>query len=144
MARRTMVGQLNMFDFWNNLSPQEESGVVEMVSLMPDGQEEESKESERIEEIEEIEESDCNDEPECEETAETPEETVRIDLSDKSASVMHREVFYADGSLKGEISYLNYNKVYIKRPGQEGEIKAFDNSKDAVDYYIDEMQKLEA
>ena len=36
MARRSMAGQLNMFDFWDNLVQPEDGGQVQMVSLIPE------------------------------------------------------------------------------------------------------------
>ena len=67
-----------------------------------------------------------------------PEET----LPTQTAAVMHREILAGDGSVAAEISFLNYNRVYVKRRGMEGEYRQFDNAKDAVDFYIDEMWKL--
>ena len=53
---------------------------------------------------------------------------------------MHREKRDADGNIVAEISYINYNKVLIRRKGHEDILKSFDNSYDAVDYYVSNMR----
>ena len=123
MARRSVVGQLNMFDFWDNLTPPEDGGQVQMVSLIP-------------------EDADIHEEtatPNASEEAEVSEET---EEPERNQPVMHKEVLNEDGTIKAEVSYYNYNKVFVKRPNEEPEWRLFDNSKDAVDFYIDEMLKL--
>lgn len=42
-----------------------------------------------------------------------------------------------------EIAYMNYSKVRVCEPGKEAQIKEFASSKEAVDYYVEQMQKLE-
>lgn len=126
MARRSMVGQLNMFDFWDNLTPPEDGGQVQMVSLIP-------------------EDADIHEEtatPDASEEAEVSEETEKPEKPERNQPVMHKEVRNNDGTIKAEVSYYNYNKVMVRRPNEEPEWKLFDNSKDAVDFYIDEMLKL--
>ena len=112
MARKSVIGQLNMFDLYDT-----PIGDVEMVSLMPS-----------------LEEPEVEEEPEV---VEEPEVTEEID----SAVVMSRS-YERDGE-KIEIAYINYNKVRIKKGNQEPEIKVFESSKDAVDFYVQEMQALE-
>ena len=53
---------------------------------------------------------------------------------------MHREKRDTDGNIVAEISYINYNKVLIRRKGHEDILKSFDNSYDAVDYYVSNMR----
>ena len=110
MARRGLKGQLNMFDFFHSL---EEPGEVEMVSLVPEYEEE--------------------PEPEIE-----PEPAA---YKQDEAVVMSRS--YNRDGVSIEIAYLNYNKVRIQHGGAETEIKTFATSKEAVDYYVEVMQEYE-
>lgn len=148
MAKKNLAGQINMFDFFRDLEKNAEaSGKVEMVSLMP--------ESELAAEGE--------TESEDEETTHKKHE-VGLEIVDKKAQhgkndkelksekinssetknvsnvAMHREKRDADGNIVAEISYINYNKVLIRRKGHEDIIKLFDNSYDAVDYYVSNMR----
>lgn len=135
MARRSVVGQLNMFDFWDNLTPPEDGGQVQMVSLIP----------EDADIHEETATPNASEEAEVSEETEEPEESETLEEShemERNQSVMHKEVLNEDGTIKAEVSYYNYNKVMVRRPNEEPEWRLFDNSKDAVDFYIDEMLKL--
>lgn len=111
MARRSVTGQLNMFDFFGSTENQE----VEMVSLMPNFEDEVMEEPEGVVE-------------------ETP-------LQEADTPVMSRT--YNKNGEKIEIAYINYNKVRITRGDSAPELIKFDNSKEAVDYYVEYMQKLE-
>ncbi len=153
MARKGMAGQLNMFDFFNQDVP---SGEVEMVSLMPNFEEEES-----VPEVEEVPEpvmDETTSEPEVEDEPEpvkevTPEQEDDVEeyeperkeissYSNESENAVMSRVYEIDGE-KLEIAYLNYNKVRITKGNKEPEIKVFDSSKEAVDYYVEKMQELE-
>ena len=146
MARKGLTGQLNMFDFfreWEAASPQ--AGEIEMVSLMP------LEESEAIvEEVESVEEQ----EPIAEvvELVEEPEpiiEEVKPAYEPKPSTpqgtgdrpVMHRSYTTQQGII--EIAYINYSKVRISEPGKSPKITEFETSKEAVDYYVEQMQRLE-
>ena len=59
----------------------------------------------------------------------------------KDRPVMQRTYKTKQGTV--EIAYINYSKVRMSMPGQEVEIKEFASSKEAVDYYVEQMQKLE-
>ena len=158
MARRGMTGQLNMFDFFRELesnSPQ--NGELEMVSLMPSFEEDEipvssvehepmpevvkeenTKNTEAIEtkkELEIFEESEV-----IQELKQSTYTSVNIDTS-HDRPVMQRTYTTKQGIV--EIAYINYSKVRVSGPGQETEIKEFASSKEAVDYYVEQMQKLE-
>lgn len=124
MPKKGLPGQLSMFDFWNE---QPADGEVEMVSLMPDEVEvpKIAVEPQKITKLEDI---------------ELPVETKETEGSGEV--VMHAEKRDASGQILAEISYRNYNKVFLRREGEEEEIHAFDNSKEAVDFYIDEAIKL--
>ena len=112
MARRGLTGQLNMFDFFNSLDAGE-SGEVEMVSLVPDFDEE-------------------------------PEEVaVAHDMTSKSQEKVAMSRTYELDGKRIEIAYINYNKVRITRGKETPEIKEFASSKEAVDYYVEQMQEYE-
>lgn len=165
MARRSMAGQLNMFDFWDNLVQPEDGGQVQMVSLIP----EEEPKQERAEEVDE---ETAQEEPVTQkavlpeaETFETvdagttgmdlkPEETVQEKqvqeepvtqkaTLQETAPVMQKQVLNPDGSIKAEVAFYNYNKVCVKRENEPEEWREFDNSKEAVEYYMEEMLKLQ-
>lgn len=170
MARRSMAGQLNMFDFWDNLVQPEDGAEVQMVSLIP----EEEPKQERAEEVDEAEvvEADFKQEeavpekkvqeelvtqkvtlPEEEKSENNDAETLSVDkesisrlpenLESEAIPVMQKQVLNPDGSIKAEVAYYNYNKVCVKRENKPAEWRGFDNSKEAVDYYIEEMLKLQ-
>lgn len=161
MARRSMAGQLNMFDFWDNLVQPEDGGQVQMVSLIP----EEEPKQERAEEVDE---EAAQEEPVAQkavlpeaETFETvdagmtevmdagagrsreKEPVAQKALSPESAPVMQKQVLNPDGSIKAEVAFYNYNKVCVKRENEPEEWREFDNSKEAVEYYMEEMLKLQ-
>lgn len=117
MARRGVNGQLNMFDFIKSLETVPE-GEVEMVSLMP---------------VEEVEQMTDNSKAEL--------EPVKVVIKPETP-VMSRS--YEKDGVSIEIAYLKYNKVRIQRGDMEPEIKVFGSSKEAVDYYVEQMQELEA
>lgn len=118
MAKKNLAGQINMFDVFRELEKNTEaSGKVEMVSLMPES-----------------------------EVAAEDDKKLKSDklnstgIKNKSDTAMHREKRDADGDIVAEISYINYNKVLIRRKGHEDILKSFDNSYDAVDYYVSNMR----
>lgn len=125
MARRSMAGQLNMFDFWDNLVQPEDGDQVQMVSLIP----EEEPKQERAEEVDE-------------ETAQEEPVTQKAVLPE-TAPVIQKQVLNPDGSIKAEVAFYNYNKVCVKRENEPEEWREFDNSKEAVEYYMEEMLKLQ-
>lgn len=133
MARKGMTGQLNMFDFFQSLD-ENASGEVEMVSLMPSFEEEET---ELVEEPAPVEETEPVEEPvPVEEPATLDEE-----IQPRDSAVMSR-CYEVDGE-KFEIAYLNYNKVRIIRGKDAPVIKEFASSKEAVDYYVQQMQEMD-
>jgi hypothetical protein len=155
MARRSLDGQLNMFDFWNHLPPSGDGEEVQMVSLMPDAEAEPEEPEESADEpkTDEEEAADVAKSEETEETVDVPEEEAiensrdlqEADDTEKIAAdnpVMHKEIRNADGSIRSEISFYNYNRICLKRQNEQPVWKFFDNSKEAVDFYIEEMLKL--
>lgn len=161
MARRSMAGQLNMFDFWDNLVQPEDGGQVQMVSLIP----EEEPKQERAEEVDEeaaqeepVTQKAVLPEAETFETvdagsaeavsagAERPREKEPVAQKatlPETAPVMQKQVLNPDGSIKAEVAFYNYNKVCVKRENEPEEWREFDNSKEAVEYYMEEMLKLQ-
>lgn len=159
MSRKGLSGQLSMFDFWN---AQAGDGEVEMVSLMPEP-EEQAEKTPKTTKKEPVEvEAEVTDDAPVEVESEVaddapvePEEVIAEASVEKTPGkrekpmegsgdrpVMHSEKKDSHGKVLAEISYLNYNKVFLRREGQEGETFQFDNSKEAVDFYIAEMLKL--
>ena len=135
MSRKGLSGQLSMFDFWG---AQAGDGEVEMVSLMPEPEE-------QVEVPAEIE-PEVPDNAPAEVEAEVEMDDIPVMSVEKmpegDSPVMHSEKRDSRGKVLAEISYLNYNKVFLRREGEEGETFQFDNSKEAVDFYIAEMLKL--
>ena len=133
MARRGLLdGQLHMFDFYKDIRQPEGEQEVEMVSLMPPHVEEEEPEKK----VTPREETERKEKHVFKEVNVQPKTPVSKDI------VMHKEKVDAKGTVIAEISYLNYNKVYLQREGEAGNTRCFENSKEAVDYYLDEMLKL--
>ncbi|MDD6505686.1 MAG: hypothetical protein PUF45_09670 [Lachnospiraceae bacterium] len=168
MSRKGLSGQLSMFDFWG---AQAGAGEVEMVSLMPEPEEQVEKPPKTTKKVPvkveaevapddvpvEVEAETMDDAP-VESEPEVPgdasvevEAEVETDdipvmpvakMPEGDSPVMHSEKRDSRGKVLAEISYLNYNKVFLRREGEEGETFQFDNSKEAVDFYIAEMLKL--
>lgn len=152
-----------MFDLYNSL----DAGEVEMVSLVPEFEEEpesveEPKREEEpeiveepkiesepavvetldVEEISDVEEtSDIETVPEVGETPEYVEEKRQVSLQDEKVSMSRSYVINGE---KIEISYINYNKVKIVRGNHAPVIKSFESTKEAVDFYVEQMQELES
>ena len=148
MARRGMTGQLNMFDLIHSLEG-EAQGEVEMVSLVPEFEEElevveEPEVAESPEIVEEpvvVESPEIVEEPEVEEAPEVIEEVPELPHVVADAKVaMSRRYEIAGESV--EIAYINYNKVRISKGNRTPETIEFATTKEAVDYYVEKMQEL--
>ena len=114
MARKGLTGQLNMFDLFKSMEDIP-MGEVQMVSLMPEDEQEEM-----------------------------PRPVVKMQeeiVSENDKPAMCRQ-YVIDGK-QLEIAYINYNKVRITKEGQKPEIHEFETSKDAVDYYVQKMHEFE-
>lgn len=145
MARRGVNGQLNMFDFIKSLETIP-SGEVEMVSLMPQdevvepktivGEPEVPKEEPVVVEPEIV-------EPELPLPVKKPVELEPVKVVVTPETPVMSRSYDMDG-VHIEIAYLKYNKVRIQKGDAEPEIKEFGSSKEAVDYYVEQMQELEA
>ena len=147
MARRGLTGQLNMFDLFNSL---DEPGEVEMVSLVPEFEDEPETvdepeivgEPETVDEPEIVGEPETVDEPEIVDEPEPVDELPVSIYEKKEENVVMSRSYERDGK-RVEIAYLNYNKVRIQCGEKEPEIKVFATSKEAVDYYVKVMQEYE-
>ena len=115
-----------MFDLFHSLEDAA-PGEVEMVSLVPEFDDEPV-----VEELPEIEEL-----PEVEEV---PQVVVKEQGTEKVAMSRSYEI---NGETI-EIAYINYNKVRITRGKEAPVVKEFASSKEAVDYYVEQMQEYEA
>lgn len=133
MAKRSISGQLNMFDFWNNLTPPGDGDEVQMVSLIPEEEGEVLSEETVV-----IEHVPYNEEQEAEST----EETEEIDETEKEQPVMSKQRLDALGNCVAEVSFYNYNRVCVKYSDDEAKWHVFDNAKEAVDCYYEEIQKM--
>lgn len=166
MARKSLTGQLNMFDLFKSLD-NEPMGEVQMVSLMPEDvpeetpepmpEDEPAPEAEEVSEIEPVPETEEVPEvekipevetmPEVEPVPEMkvevqPQKKPRVKKAGKTERPVMCRQYVIDGN-QVEIAYINYNKVRITRAGEEPELYVFDSSKEAVDYYVQKMQELE-
>ena len=145
MARRSVTGQLNIFDLYDV-----PMGDVEMVSLMPSEETEPDVKLEQekkvtiseivVEETPKVKdesvvkgEAEVEEEKAIEETVEVKKETERVAMSRT----------YEKNGEKIEIAYINYNTVRITIGDKEPVRKVFSSSKEAVDFYVEEMQALE-
>lgn len=93
MARKSVEGQLDLFELFSSVEELEES--VKGVQWQPDG-----------------------------------------------AIVMRRSFRNMETEETAVIAYLNYNMVYLKDWQRDPVIYEFDNSKDAVDFYVGQMESL--
>ena len=164
MAKKNLAGQLNMFDVFRELeNNMETAGEVEMVSLMPETEPavqhdygvkpQKKREPDCIQEEDDmslktisgtaIDENKTAEDKIAEDRIEDidiKEHEIHTNATEKISDVaMHREKHDADGNVIAEISYINYNKVLIRRKGHDDILKCFDNSHDAVDYYVENM-----
>lgn len=140
MSKRGFSGQLNLFDFWGDTNS--EDSIVEMVSLVPDD----------LPVFESVKAEDLLSGESKDKENIVAEEKIQIEKSSKETEasneenhlvVMHKEVRGKDLSIIAEISYMNYNKVFLKNENYpKGQLFEFDNSKEAVDFYITQMMLL--
>ena len=118
MSKKSLSGQLNMFEYFRDLENASAKGETEMVSLMPQS----------------IPVPEAKAKPEAESEPE-------ISKIDASQIAMHKCRTDSSGKVISEITYVNYNKVILFKEGVTREFQ-FDNSKEAVDFYVDELMRL--
>ena len=140
-----------MFDFFSSMETGA-PGEVEMVSLVPEFEDEIPKAEEEISKIEEEIEEEI---PKVEEKVleveeEIPEikEEIELEIPEMKTERKHENIAmsrsYTRNGLVTEIAYINYNKVRITKGDARPIIKEFASTKEAVDYYVEQMQELEA
>ncbi len=140
MAGKGLSGQLDLFDFFRDAG--QPAGEVQMVSLMPGESEKEPEPAEQAavfagtigQKEEEKKISSAGSKRQKEE-----EKGIAFAGAKSDDPVMHREFSDAQGNVMAEISYLDYNKVYYRNPEEQGRLVSFDNSREAVDFYIEQM-----
>ncbi len=126
MTKKSLSGQLNMFDFLKELDALDLHGEVEMVSLMPQISDDLPQENVLKEKAFE---DDVPKEILVSKTVDIPE-----------GAVMSR--CYKNTLGEAMIAYLDYNKVYVKMPQESAFVHQFSNSKEAVDFYIEKITAL--
>jgi len=104
------------------------------------------EEAEKNEEtFEEVEDEEALEEVEDEKSLEEVKEEETLEVTEEKSCdekvAMSRTYHTKEGFLK--IDYINYNKVRICKSGQPDEVKVFDSSKEAVDFYVEQMQRFE-
>ena len=132
MSKKSLSGQLNMFEYFRDLENASAKGETEMVSLMP--------QSIPVPGPKAKSEPGAKSEPEAKSDTKT-ELVPEISEIDDSQIAMHKCRTDSRGKVISEITYVNYNKVILFKEGVTREFQ-FDNSKEAVDFYVDEMMKL--
>ena len=112
MAKKNLSGQMSVFDFFRDLENE----------IPNNGQVE------------------MNSFVPCEEDVSSIENKVsKVDDKD----IVMRKVILSDND--GDniiISYANYNKVIVEKSNEAARIYQFDTSKEAVDYYIEQINQL--
>ena len=146
MARKGLTGQLNMFDLFKSMEDIP-MGEVQMVSLMPEDEQEEVvlAEPEIVEEEPSVEEISVEEIPVEEILVEEKNYPV-VKMPERIATENDKPAMCRQYMIDGkqvEIAYINYNKVRITKEGQKPEIHEFETSKDAVDYYVQKMHEFE-
>ena len=126
MSKKSLSGQLNMFEYFRDLENASAKGETEMVSLMPQSIPVPGPKA--------------KSEPEAKSDTKT-ELAPKISEIDDSQIAMNKCRTDSRGKVISEITYVNYNKVILFKEGVTREFQ-FDNSKEAVDFYVDEMMKL--
>lgn len=128
MAKKETTGQMNMFDLLNE--------EVQMVSLMPDDELIDDAISAGIT-------GGYDDSFDLEpEELYVPEPDIHLSETLEQKPVMQRRFTLSGNSVDAVVSYLDYNKVYVKEPGLPPEEKQFEQAMEAVDYYISKIQEL--
>lgn len=169
MAKKDTNGQMNMFDFFGgdvqmvSLMPDDEfiddaigagfSGGFDdfdmEVSMPKDIPEEENFKAEAETKEEEFKaEAEVEVTPKKKEKKVVVKESAPIDqgykmtVKDRNKPVMYRCFSLSGNTVDATIAYLDYNRVYIKEPGQSPVCYQFASSKGAVNYYVDKMNEM--
>lgn len=65
-----------------------------------------------------------------------------ISIKDQNKPVMYRCFSLSGNTVDATVAYLDYNRVYIKEPGQSPISYQFSSSKGAVDFYVDKIGEM--
>ena len=66
----------------------------------------------------------------------------KLTFRDKNRPVMYRCFSLSGDKADATVAYLDYNRVYVKEPGTAAQSYQFEDSKSAVNYYMDAIQRL--
>lgn len=125
MAKKSVEGQMDLFELFGSVEELEENvkGVPEVPETLPE-----------------------EGEPETPAEEEEPSAASKSALKGKGAfaeQIAMQKTFRNCTTKKtAVIAYLNYNKVYQKDWDEEPIIYRFEQSKDAVDYYVSQLEKF--
>lgn len=121
MAKKSVEGQLDLFELFSSVEELEES-----VKGVPEPEEELEVEAE----------------PEAGDAAKRDVTSAEQRIQAEGTPVMQRSFRNVETEESAVVAYLNYNMVYLKDWQGEPIIYSFDSSKDAVDFYVGQMERL--
>lgn len=121
MAKKSVEGQLDLFELFSSVEELEES-----VKGVPESEEELEVEVE----------------PEAGDAAKRDVTSAEQRIQAEGTPVMQRSFRNVETEESAVVAYLNYNMVYLKDWQGEPIIYSFDSSKDAVDFYVGQMERL--
>ena len=136
MAKKSVEGQLDLFELFSSVEELEES--VKGVPELEDGLD---GEAELEEEAKQEEEAESEEEPMAAVSSE-PSRISGEQRQPEGTPVMQRSFRNTETDASTVIAYLTYNMVYLKDWQSEPVIYEFDSSKDAVDFYVGQMERL--
>ena len=129
MAKKSVEGQLDLFELFSSVEELEES-----VKGVPEPEDELEVEAEPEETVEL--------KPETGDAAKSDVTSVEQRIQAEGTPVMQRSFRNVETEESAVVAYLNYNMVYLKDWQGEPIIYSFDSSKDAVDFYVGQMERL--
>ena len=118
MAKKSVEGQLDLFELFSSVEELEES-----VKGVPEPEEELEVEAE----------------PEAGDAAKRDVTSAEQRIQAEGTPVMQRSFRNVETEESAVVAYLNYNMVYLK--DWQGD-PIIDSSKDAVDFYVGQMERL--
>ena len=121
MAKKSVEGQLDLFELFSSVEELEES-----VTGVPEPEEELEVEAE----------------PEAGDAAKRDVTSAEQRIQAEGTPVMQRSFRNVETEESAVVAYLNYNMVYLKDWQGDPIIYSFDSSKDAVDFYVGQMERL--
>ena len=121
MAKKSVEGQLDLFELFSSVEELEGS-----VKGVPEPEEELEVEAE----------------PEAGDAAKRDVTSAEQRIQAEGTPVMQRSFRNVETEESAVVAYLNYNMVYLKDWQGDPIIYSFDSSKDAVDFYVGQMERL--